>query len=173
VTANLPAGERFIRQSRVHGAVFLPAVFMLLLAGPALLLQHLTLDLSLSGLIPRLQVVPIWTGLWACLACLAASLEAGVRAVIRRRTVTFVVTERRLLVLRQAVGRESLEVPLSRVASVRVIETALGRLLGVGDVELRVPGAAPQVLAGVPRPRELARLILPDPPPGRKWPRGQ
>jgi len=58
----------------------------------------------------------------------------GLHAVIERRTSEFAVTNKRVLIKTGLVRRHSLETLLSKIESIGVAQSILGRILGFGTI---------------------------------------
>lgn len=73
---------------------------------------------------------------WAVLglAGLVIVLRGTVLPLARWRTTHIVVTDRRLMVREGLVSRQGLDVPVDRIASVRVRRTPFGRMVGSGTL---------------------------------------
>ncbi len=81
--------------------------------------------------------------------------------VVKWRTTYFVVTTERIIFRQGVVAREGVEIPLDRMANVNFKQTALERLLGVGDILLQSGGEdGEQTFSDISRPDEVQKTII-------------
>ena len=80
-------------------------------------------------------------------------------AVVRRRTTELVLTDRRIIAKRGVISRETVEMNLSKVESLQVSQSLMGRILNYGDVAVVGTGSSLEPLRGVARPLELRRKL--------------
>jgi len=80
-------------------------------------------------------------------------------AVIRRRTTELVLTDRRIITKRGFISRDTVEMNLSKVESLHVDQSLLGRILNYGDVTVVGTGASLEPLRGIASPLELRRKL--------------
>jgi uncharacterized membrane protein YdbT with pleckstrin-like domain len=81
--------------------------------------------------------------LWIAAAIFALlALSAGLAALIRRVTTEFAVTDVRVIYKKGLLARHTLEMNRSKVESVDVDQSILGRLLGYGTVIVRGTGGS-------------------------------
>jgi len=126
----LQPGESVAHASRVHSVIFLPAI--LWFAGAvALLIVALTLDgdFRRGG---------------EALAAFAAvfGLSSGVPALIRWISTELAVTDRRVIYKSGVLARHTLEMNRSKVESVDVDQSVLGRILNFGTIVVRGTGGS-------------------------------
>jgi uncharacterized membrane protein YdbT with pleckstrin-like domain len=126
----LQPGETVIHVTRLHSVIFLPAILWFAVA-LALLIVALTLngDLRIGG---------------GALAAFAAifGLAAGLPALIRRATTELAVTDRRVIYKSGVLARHTLEMNRSKVESVDVNQSVLGRILNFGTIVVRGTGGS-------------------------------
>jgi uncharacterized membrane protein YdbT with pleckstrin-like domain len=79
--------------------------------------------------------------------------------ILRRNATEIAVTDRRVLIKTGIANRRTLELLLSRIESIGVNETPLGRMLGYGTVILRGTGGTPEQFDRIARPLEFRREI--------------
>ena len=97
------------------------------------------------------------------LASLAVFLGAALllaAAGIRRQTVEFVVTDKRVIYKTGLFTRHTAEINVSKIESVDVDQGILGRIFGFGTVFLRGTGASLEPLRGVADPIGLRNAII-------------
>jgi len=126
----LQPGETVILATRLHPIVFLSAALWLVAA-----LVLLLVALSLSG---------DWRTGGEALAvfCLILAIAAGAPALIRRLSTELAVTDRRVIYKSGVLARHTLEMNRSKVESVDVDQSVLGRLFGFGTIIVRGTGGS-------------------------------
>jgi uncharacterized membrane protein YdbT with pleckstrin-like domain len=126
----LQPGETVTHVTRLHWMIFVPAILWFT-AAIVLLIAALTLDgdLRIGG---------------EALAAFAAifGLVAGVPALIRRTTTELAVTDRRVIYKSGILARHTLEMNRSKVESVDVDQSVLGRILDFGTITVRGTGGS-------------------------------
>jgi uncharacterized membrane protein YdbT with pleckstrin-like domain len=81
--------------------------------------------------------------------------------VVKWRTTYFVVTTERIIFRQGVVARDGVEIPLDRLANVNFKQSALERLLGVGDILLQSGGQdGEQTFSDISRPDEVQKTII-------------
>jgi uncharacterized membrane protein YdbT with pleckstrin-like domain len=127
----LQPGETVTYATSLHWLVYLRAILLLILAG-------LTLVAAASVAEPAatlaLQIIALLLGLLA--------LISGLDALIRRSTTELAVTDRRVIYKTGIFQRHSLEMNRSKVETVGVNQSILGRILGYGTVVVRGTGGS-------------------------------
>src|SRR5512140_1092431 len=99
----------------------------------------------------------------ASLAMVAALLVIGIvvilSALVRRQTTELVLTDRRIIMKRGLVARDTVEMNLNKVESLHVNQGLMGRILGYGDVTVVGTGASLEPLRGISSPLELRKKL--------------
>ena len=99
----------------------------------------------------------------ASLAMIAIALAIGLAvilsAVIRRQTTELVLTDRRIIMKRGLVSRDTVEMNLNKVESLHVNQGLMGRILDYGDVTVVGTGSSLEPLRGIASPLELRRKL--------------
>lgn len=80
-------------------------------------------------------------------------------AVVQRLTTELVLTDRRIITKRGVISRDTVEMNLSKVESLRVNQGLLGRILDYGDVTFVGTGVSSEPLRGIAGPLELRKKI--------------
>jgi uncharacterized membrane protein YdbT with pleckstrin-like domain len=124
-------GEKLIYATSLHWLVYLRAILLLILAGACLIA---------AGMVPEPSVVLALKIVAALLGLLA--LVSGLSALVRRSTTELAVTDRRVIYKTGIFQRHSMEMNLSKVETVGVNQSILGRLLGYGTVIVRGTGGS-------------------------------
>ena len=97
--------------------------------------------------------------LWAALFCFLVGGILFSVGLIRRNATEMAVTNRRVIVKSGLAERRTIELLLSRIESVVVEESALGRLLGYGTVIVRGTGGTPEIFPKIARPLEFREQV--------------
>ena len=99
----------------------------------------------------------------ASLAMIAIPLVIGfaviLSAVIRRQTTELVLTDRRIITKRGLISRDTVEMNLSKVESLHVNQSLIGRIFDYGDVTVVGTGASLEPLLGISSPIELRKKL--------------
>jgi uncharacterized membrane protein YdbT with pleckstrin-like domain len=126
----LQPGEAVVHQSRLHPLIFLPALIWFLI-GLALLIA----STQFSG--------DVTLGFWAAAAlCGLLALASWARAAIRRATTELAITDRRVIYKSGLLSRHTLEMNRSKVESVDVDQSILGRMFSFGTIVVRGTGGS-------------------------------
>ena len=80
-------------------------------------------------------------------------------ALIRRSTTELALTDRRIIAKRGFISRDTVEMNLSKVESLYVNQSLMGRMLGYGDVTVVGTGSSLEPLQGIADPLELRRKL--------------
>jgi uncharacterized membrane protein YdbT with pleckstrin-like domain len=131
VTRVLQPDETVVHQSHLHPLIFLPALLWLALA-----VAFLVAAWMLSDQIQQLAAL-IGAGVFGIFA-----LISGLRAWIRRITTELAITDRRVIYKSGLLSRHTLEMNRSKVESVDVDQSILGRMFGFGTIILRGTGGS-------------------------------
>ena len=121
------------------------------------------LGAGLALLVLGLAVGDPLLGRALAVGALAVLLLAGwllILAGIRRQTVEFVVTDKRVITKTGWLSRHTAEINVSKIESVDVDQGLLGRMFGFGTVFLRGTGASLEPLQGVADPIGLRNAII-------------
>jgi uncharacterized membrane protein YdbT with pleckstrin-like domain len=127
----LQPGETVVHQSRLHPLIFLPALIWLLIALALLIASTQAAD-------DRINIALIAAAvLFGVLA-----LASWARAAIRRVTTELAVTDRRVIYKSGLLSRHTLEMNRSKVESVDVDQSILGRIFSFGTIIVRGTGGS-------------------------------
>ena len=123
----LQPGETIVYSTKLHWIIYWRAILLLIvciiLAGAAWYMadnKNLSLALGIAAVIFALL-----------------GLSSALCIFIRRWTTELAVTDRRVIYKEGLIARRTLEMNRSRVESVDVYQTILGRILGYGTITLR------------------------------------
>ena len=143
----LQPDERIVYASRLHGLIFLPAFFVLLVALGVLVLSakfegefHLALE-------------------YVAAVIAALAFLSWLRAFVRQVTTEAAITDRRIIFKSGLLARHTQEMNLSKVESVDVNQSILGRLLGYGTIIVRGTGGSLEPMRMISRPLEFRNHI--------------
>jgi uncharacterized membrane protein YdbT with pleckstrin-like domain len=142
VTRVLQPGEAVVYTTKLHWFIYLPAILLLvicLVLAAASLFTADTQNLSLA-----LAIAAI---LFALLA-----LSSGLRAFIRRATTELAVTDQRVIYKAGLLARHTLEMNRTKVESVAVDQTMLGRIFGYGTIIVRGTGSTLEPIRNISDP---------------------
>ena len=126
----LQPGENVVHTARLHPIIFLPTAFWLVVA-----LVLLIAALSLSGDLRR-------GGEALAVFCAIFAIYSAVPALVRRASTELAVTDRRVIYKSGILARHTLEMNRSKVESVDVDQSLLGRLVGFGTIIVRGTGGS-------------------------------
>ncbi len=101
------------------------------------------------------NVNPRWIGLAASLLILAWALYSLATAWFRQWTTEIAVTDRRVILKRGFIRRQTTEINNDKVESVEVHQSVLGRLLGYGTVTIRGTGTGLEPIRDIDSPLEF------------------
>jgi uncharacterized membrane protein YdbT with pleckstrin-like domain len=133
VRSVLQQGEAVAYATTLHWFVYLRAIWLAVLA---VALGIATLVTSPDP--PELRVIVAGA---AGVAALVAAV-AWLAAFVKRWTTELAVTDRRVIYKTGLIRRDTFEINLSKVESVGVSQSILGRLLGYGEVDIKGTGAS-------------------------------
>ena len=126
----LQPGETVVHESRLHPLIFLPALLLLALA-----IALLVGSMQFTG--------DVKIGFEAAAAIFAVfAIASWARAAIRRATTELAITDRRVIYKAGLLARHTLEMNRSKVESIDVDQSILGRLLGYGTIIVRGTGGS-------------------------------
>ncbi|MGH7030126.1 MAG: PH domain-containing protein [Stellaceae bacterium] len=129
----LQPGETVVYETSLHWLIYLRAILALIICG------------FLIGGAARVDGgnQSISLALWIAAAIfLLLALSAGLGAFVRRTTTELAVTDHRVIYKTGLLSRHTLEMNRSKVESVDVNQTILGRILGYGTIIIRGTGGS-------------------------------
>jgi uncharacterized membrane protein YdbT with pleckstrin-like domain len=127
----LQPDETVLHTARLHWFIYLKAILLLILA-------LVCLVLSSGSAEPGIQI-PLWIGA-AVLGFLG--VLSGLVAFIRQATTELALTDRRVIYKTGLFKRHTMEMNRSKVETVGVDQSVLGRLLNYGTVIVRGTGGS-------------------------------
>ncbi len=144
-------GETIIYETGIHWLVYLRAILLLLVAVAA------GIGSSYLDSDPRLILQII------AAAFLVFAIIAAVIAGIRRASTQLAVTDQRVIFKRGVFSRHTIEMNRSKVESVDVDQSILGRVLNFGTVMVRGTGGSLEPLHGISDPLAFRSHITAEP----------
>jgi hypothetical protein len=160
ITKNLAPGETLLFETRHHWVVLLGPLFVSLLLGVpgAALLVDAAAEKNGKGA-PALNSI----GPDALAAVGAALLLIGLiifaYGLAKRNATEMAVTNRRVLIKTGMASRRTLDMVLTKVESIGVEETFLGRMLGYGSVVVRGTGGTPESFVMIAHPQQFRQSV--------------
>ena len=137
----LQPGETVIYATSLHWLVYLRAIVLLVIALICLLVAG---SFNSPVVLLALQIIAALFGFVALLSALGA--------LIRRATTELAVTDRRVIFKTGVLQRHSMEINRSKVETVGVDQSILGRLLSYGTVIVRGTGGSFEPIAYIGDP---------------------
>jgi hypothetical protein len=154
VEKNLIAGETVVYRTQLHWVVLIwPVVLGLLFGLPGLVL--LTRGITGAG-DRRGASTPMLLGGFLLFVVGGVCIGAG---LLKRNATEMAVTDRRVVVKVGVAARRTFELLLSKVESIGVEETVMGRILGYGTVIVRGTGGTPEPFDRVAHPIEFRKQV--------------
>lgn len=153
IEKNLVPGETVLYKTRLHWIVLIWALLAgVLLGGLGVVFCVGGYEASgKRGSYPGMIIV----GLLLIVA--AAALVGG--GLIRQNSTEVGVSNKRVLIKTGFISRKSIEVLLSKVESIGVDESGLGRMLGYGSVIVRGTGGTFETFSRIAHPNEFRRQV--------------
>ena len=144
----LQPGETLIYATKLHWLVYGRAVVLLVLAVVlAALSAQLDSDLRF--------------GLWLAAAGLGVvAIIDGIGAAVRRHSTELAVTDHRVIYKRGIIGRYTIEMARSKVESVDVVQSIMGRIFDYGTILVRGTGGSLEPFRNVENPLQLRSAII-------------
>jgi uncharacterized membrane protein YdbT with pleckstrin-like domain len=155
VEKHLIEGESIIYETRLHWIVLIVPVLLGLLfgltgAGMLVLSTRATGDKSVES---ESMMAIIGAAL------LAVALIFIIRGVLVRNATEMTVTNKRVFVKVGLAARRTIELLLSRVESIGVEESVMGRMLGYGTVIVHGTGGTPEIFNKIAHPLEFRTQV--------------
>jgi uncharacterized membrane protein YdbT with pleckstrin-like domain len=154
VEKHLIDGETVIYQTRLHWVVLIVPVLLGVLFGATGIAMFV-----LSRRTPAEQNVAHQSFLILGAAFLVVALVFIVRGVLVRNATEMTVTNKRVFVKVGLAARRTIELLLSRVESIGVEESVMGRMLGYGTVIVHGTGGTPEVFNIIAHPLEFRTQV--------------
>ncbi len=154
VDRHLMPGETLIYRTRLHWALLLPHIVLMLVFAAALVAVSVTVK-----------------GVWVYfpLALLVISVFRALGAFVRYQTSEFAVTTHRVMVKLGLISIRSTEILLQKIEAIQIEQDVWGRVLGYGTVLITGTGGTHELFQVIERPYELrtqvqSQLVAQPPP---------
>jgi uncharacterized membrane protein YdbT with pleckstrin-like domain len=144
----LQPGEAVVYATRLHWILYRRAIVLLVLS---LVCVVASVGAAQSVAAPALEIA---AGVLALLAAVAA-----LSALIRRTTTEFAITDRRVIYKTGILRRHTMEINRSKVETVGVDQSILGRILGYGTVIVRGTGGSFEPIRFIGEPLRFRSYI--------------
>jgi uncharacterized membrane protein YdbT with pleckstrin-like domain len=139
----LQPGEVLLYESKISWTTFVPGLLVLVVALIAFMLL-------------RVWITDVaWPAVAVGVILLALSLFMLFRAWFERWTTEIAITDRRIILKRGFIRRDTAEMHMEKVESVDVNQSLFGRMLDYGDVTVRGTGAGLETLRLIDAPLEF------------------
>jgi membrane protein YdbS with pleckstrin-like domain len=135
------AGERLVYSTRLHWAVFLPLYFWLAVAFGLFVTKNAT-GITVGAILLIFAVIPL-----------------AITSLIARATSEFAVTNKRVLIKTGWIRRHSLETLLTKIESIRVEQSVLGRMLDYGTIIISGTGGSKEPFHKIAEPMIFRRRV--------------
>lgn len=149
-------GERVIYTTGLHWLVYGRAIFFLALAAVLALVAALWTSDDPALATSRFVALAV-DGLFAVMGLLSF-----ISAAIRRRSTELAVTDQRVILKRGVIARHTIEMNRSKVESVDVDQSVLGRIFGYGTVLVRGTGGSLEPMQSISDPLRFRSHITAD-----------
>jgi len=147
-------GETVVYATRLHWIVLTgPVLLGLLLGLPGIVL------LVLSGIHAGDARTATESMLAGGAILVVVALSVVVRGILNRSATEMAVTNKRVVAKVGVAARRTVELILSRVESIGVEETVMGRMLGYGTVIVRGMGGTPESFEKIAQPLEFRTQV--------------
>ena len=141
VEKHLMPGEQIEYRANLHWLVFILPTLLFIAA--------IWLFFSLGGSIAK----------FLALILIVGALVTGLHAVIERMTSEFAVTNKRVLIKTGLIRRHSLETLLTKIESIGVAQSILGRILGFGTIVISGTGGSKEPFHRIANPMMFRRRV--------------
>jgi uncharacterized membrane protein YdbT with pleckstrin-like domain len=136
----LEPGETVTHVTRTHWRVYVPAILLAILAGTVFAASNYVADDFVA--LPQI----------AAAILLALAFVSWVPAFLGRWTTELAVTNRRIVFKSGLFRRHTMEMNMSKVESVDVDQSVIGRILGFGTVTIRGTGGGIEPMRNIADP---------------------
>lgn len=89
---------------------------------------------------------------WIIFISLRAFLSLFLSPLINRWTDEFAITNKRVIIKTGLIRRKTVELNLSKIESVNVIQSVLGRILGYGSIQIIGTGGTREIFPNIKKP---------------------
>jgi len=136
VDKNLMNGENVIHRTKIHWAIFIPSI-LILLAGLVLLsIKYIGIIVIGFALVNILVVFLNYT------------------------SAEFAITNKRVIIKVGFIKRQSLETLLSKVEGIQVSQGVIGRIFNFGTIAVTGTGGSRERFSTIEKPMEFRKIVL-------------
>ena len=153
IEGNLVPGETVLYKTRLHWIVLVRPLAV------GLVLGCIGLVFAIGGYAASGKDVSYGGMIFIGVLFLGAGAISVATGLIKKNATEVAVSNKRVLIKTGLISRKTIEVTLAKVESVSVDESALGRMLGYGDVIVRGTGGTTESFARIANPEELSRQV--------------
>lgn len=139
VNDTLLPDENLRFRGHVHWVIFLPCIFWAFIG---------------------FAVYLLFGQLYIAIALLCFAVIRFGRAVVYFFTTELAVTDQRIISKFGFIARTTFELPLERVTTLNVLQTALGRILNYGDLEIHAMGGVATPIPVIADPLTFRKWVL-------------
>jgi uncharacterized membrane protein YdbT with pleckstrin-like domain len=154
VAKHLIEGETIVYETRLHWIVLVAPLLLGLLFGLTGVAMFVLSSRTNADNATASEAMTI-----ASAAFLVLALIFVVRGILMRNATEMTVTNKRVFVKVGLAARRTVELLLSRVESIGVEESVMGRMLGFGRVIVHGTGGTPEVFNGIAHPLEFRTQV--------------
>jgi uncharacterized membrane protein YdbT with pleckstrin-like domain len=144
----LQPGETIVHRARMHWIIYTRAIVWTIVAAGV---YRGSMRFADPDVAMALKI--------AAAAILLIAILEWLRAMIRRWSTELAITDRRIIVKRGLIRRSSNEMNLSKVESVEVEQSILGRILDFGTIIIKGTGGGLEPVIGIDRPLEFRSYV--------------
>jgi len=145
----LQPGEAVAFKGTIHWLIYLPAILFALLAVSIAVVEAIWGTPDSSGPIAIFAI-----------SVMIISVLSFIRAWFRRFTTEIAVTDRRVIFKQGFIRRQTTEMNMSKVESVDVDQSILGRVFDYGDILVRGTGVGLEPLTMIAHPLAFRNAVI-------------
>jgi uncharacterized membrane protein YdbT with pleckstrin-like domain len=150
---NLAQGETVLYKTKLHWIVMLGSIVIAIVLGAV---GGALIAKSYADGVPQETANAMRIGGYVAIGVAFVFLIVG---AIRRSATEMVVTSRRVLVKTGIGSRRTIEMLLSKIESIMVDESVMGRMLGFGTVIIRGTGGGLEPFTRISHPNEFRKQV--------------
>jgi len=161
ITKNLVPGETLMFETRHHWVVLIGPLFVSLLLGVpgvALIVDSIAAKNGQGSNAVSSTLGPQGMSILGA-ALLIVAVIIFAYGLAKRNATEMAVTNKRVLIKTGMASRRTLDIMLSKVESIGVEETFLGRILGYGSVVVRGTGGTPESFVLIAKPQQFRHSV--------------
>ena len=141
IDSNLMDGEEVLYKANIHWVIFIPSVFIFLVA-----IFFYIIDFKDSDVLGNIVIL--------------ISLYSLLKAFITKKTTELAITSKRIIVKVGLIRRNTIELNHDKVESFKINQTLLGRVLCFGTLIVNGAGRAKIPIRGIDNPLEFRKNAI-------------